>query len=38
MGGQGSGGWNLKYEYTTGDMCRLDINRLREQGCFEWPF
>ena len=38
MGGQGSGGWNLKYEHTTGDMCRLDINRLRKQGCFEWPF
>lgn len=37
MGGQGSGGWNLKYEYTTGDMCRLDVNRLRKQGCFERP-
>lgn len=38
MGGQGSGGWNLKYEWTIDDLSRLNINRLREQGCFEWPF
>jgi len=38
MGGQGSGGWNLKYEYTTDDMCRLDVNWLRKNGFFDWPF
>lgn len=38
MGGQGSGGWNLKYEYTTSDLFRLDVNQLREQGYFDWPF
>lgn len=38
MGGQGSGGWNLKHQYTTDDMCRLDLNWLRTKGYFDWPF
>ena len=38
MGGQGSGGWNLKYQYTTGEKCRLDVNSLRKEGYFDWPF
>lgn len=38
MGGQGSGGWNLKYEYTTADTYRLDIHQLRKRGFTEWPF
>ena len=38
MGGQGSGGWNLKYEHTTDDVLRLDLTSLRRKGCFDWPF
>lgn len=35
MGGQGSGGWNRKYDGTTDDTYRLDIAMLSRNGIFK---
>ena len=34
MGGQGSGGWNRKYSYTTKDVIKINVSEFKDACVF----